>query len=226
MLLRTAVTQRIDWGESGGHNVINVALLCQSQRLFVFVCVWEIWSNPGAWKGHPNLSPMGQPASALKLRQAVIINEETWANGQEMQRYWLGWLPCSKACRLAPAWWPVVSQADVCGGHDVGGGGRQLRCEARPPLAAVCHIPTTGCLRRGRERQVIHSRYLTLNKCVDGDYFQRYFLSLIFFLRFCGTSVFLFTALEIERNGGKRAAGDRRNGVEPRTDARKQTVVW
>lgn len=112
-------------------NVIYVALLCLSPCL----CMWSK-STQGRGKVTQPL-PLAQPASALKLRQAVIINEETWANGQEMQRYWLGRLPCSKLYRLAPAWWPVVSQAAVCGG------GGQPRCETRPPLAAVCHIQTT-----------------------------------------------------------------------------------
>lgn len=91
-------------------NVIYVALLCLS----LCPCMWSK-STQGRGKVTQPL-PLAQPASALKLRQAVIINEETWANGQEMQRYWLGRLPCSKPCRLAPAWWPVVSQAAVCGG--------------------------------------------------------------------------------------------------------------
>lgn len=90
-------------------NVTYVALLCLSLRL----CMWSK-SIQGRGKVTQPL-PLAQPASALKLRQAVIINEETWANGQEMQRYWLGRLPCSEAHGLAPAWWPVVSQAAVCG---------------------------------------------------------------------------------------------------------------
>lgn len=136
--------------------------------VYLSVYVWAIWGNPGAGKGHPSLSPMDQPASALKLRQAVIINEETWANGQEMQRYWLGRSPCSKPCRLAPAWWPVVSQAAVCGGHG-GGGGGQLRCETRPPLAAVCLIPATpegqSAQRGDREQKSVslnRSRYIRM----------------------------------------------------------------
>lgn len=113
-------------------NVIYVALLCLSPRL----CKW---SKSTQRRGKVTQAlPLAQPVSALKLRQAVIINEETWANGQEMQRYWLGWLPCSKLYRLAPAWWPVVSQAAACGV-----GGSQSRCETRPPLAAVCHIQAT-----------------------------------------------------------------------------------
>lgn len=91
-------------------NVIYVTLLCLSPCL----CMWS--QSTQGWGKVTQPLPLAQPASALKLRQAVIINEETWANGQEMQRYWLGRLPCSKPYRLAPAWWPVVSLAAVCGG--------------------------------------------------------------------------------------------------------------
>lgn len=96
-------------------NVICVALLCLSPCL-------SVWSKSSQGRGKVTQPlPLAQPASTLKLRQAVIINEETWANGQEMQRYWLGRLPCSKPYRLAPAWWPVVSQAAVCRGRRWGG---------------------------------------------------------------------------------------------------------
>lgn len=102
-----------------------------------------MWSKSSQGRGKVTQPlPLAQPASTLKLRQAVIINEETWANGQEMQRYWLGRLPCSKPYRLAPAWWPVVSQAAVYRGGEGWRGGRP-RCETRPPLAAVCHIQAT-----------------------------------------------------------------------------------
>ena len=74
-----------------------------------YVSVWS--KSTRGWGKVTQPLPLAQPVSTLKLRQAVIINEETWANGQEMQRYWLGWLPCSKLHRLAPAWWPVVSPA-------------------------------------------------------------------------------------------------------------------
>lgn len=94
-------------------NVIYVSLLCLSSRL----CKWSK-STQGRGKVTQAL-PLAQPASALKLRQAVIINEETWANGQEMQRYWLGWLPCSKPYtgwrQLGGLWFPRLLY--------VGGGG-------------------------------------------------------------------------------------------------------
>lgn len=113
-------------------NVIYIALLCLSPC----PCMWSK-STQGRGKVTQPL-PLAQPASTLKLRQAVIINEETWANGQEMQRYWLGRLPCSKPYRLAPAWWPVVSQAAVCRGGDSQGvkpGHRwQLSVTSRPHL--------------------------------------------------------------------------------------------
>lgn len=110
-------------------NVIYVSLLCLSSRL----CKWSK-STQGRGKVTQAL-PLAQPASALKLRQAVIINEETWANGQEMQRYWLGWLPCSKPYtgwrQLGGLWFPRLLY--------VGGG--QPRCETGPPLAAVTSRP-------------------------------------------------------------------------------------
>lgn len=80
------------------------------------LCMWSKSTQEREKVTQPLL--LAQPASALKLCQVVIINEETWANGQEMQRYWLGWLPCYKPYRLAPAWWPVVSQAAVCRAGD------------------------------------------------------------------------------------------------------------
>ncbi len=138
-------------------NVICVTLLCLSPCL----CMWAKSTQRRGKVTQP--LPLAQPASALKLRQAVIINEETWANGQEMQRYWLGRLPCSKPCRLAPAWWPVVSQAAVCRG------GGQPRCETRPPLAAVCHVQATpeGQSTGDRMRRKKKRRRLTWAGCAN-----------------------------------------------------------
>lgn len=133
-LMEFGVISSPQWGGMARirSNVVYVALLCLSPCL----CM-SSKSTQGQGKVTQPL-PLAQPASALKLRQAVIINEETWANGQEMQRYWLGRLPCSKPYRLAPAWWPVVSQAAVCGGGDSQGvkpGHRwQLSVTSRPHL--------------------------------------------------------------------------------------------
>lgn len=111
-------------------NVIYVSLLCLSSRL----CKWSK-STQGRGKVTQAL-PLAQPASALKLRQAVIINEETWANGQEMQRYWLGWLPCSKPYtgwrQLGGLWFPRLLY--------VGGGTAKVWNRA---TAGSCHIQAT-----------------------------------------------------------------------------------
>lgn len=138
-------------------NVICVALLCLSPCL-------SVWSKSSQGRGKVTQPlPLAQPASALKLRQAVIINEETWANGQEMQRYWLGRLPCSKPYRLAPAWWPVVSQAAVCRGRRRGGSQGvkpghhwQLSVTSRPHLKD--RRPKTGRERKGAEGTQIVTR--------------------------------------------------------------------
>lgn len=146
-------------------NVLYVALLCLSPCL-------RMWSKSIQGRGKVTRPlPLAQPVSTLKLCQAVIINEETWANGQEMQRYWLGRLPCSEAYRLAPAWWPVVSQAAVWGE----GGGGQPRCETRPPPAAVCHIAAVpegqitgdGTMRNGHDAGQQQHMLLQQSSCEE-----------------------------------------------------------
>lgn len=118
---------------------IRSSVICCLVMVCPNACVSDP-SQPRRGERSHRLFPFAQPASTLKLRQAVIIYEETWTNGQEMQRYWLGWLLCTKPYRLAPTWWPVVSQVVVCGAV---GGVTLPRCETRPPLAAVCHIRAT-----------------------------------------------------------------------------------
>lgn len=120
-----------------GSRVPNVAL----SRLRLSPCCCKRSNSAQAWGKVTPALPLALATSSLKLRQAVIINEETWANGQEMQRYWSGWVSHSESRRLAPACWPVVSPVAACGGWRVVVG--QPKVWKRSTAGCLTHLHNT-----------------------------------------------------------------------------------
>lgn len=116
-------------------SVTNVAL----SRLSPCCCKQS--NSAQAWGKVTPALPLALASSSLKLRQAVIINEGTWANGQEMQRYWSGWVSHSESRRLAPACWPVVSLVAACGGWHVVVG--QPKVWKRSTTGCLTHLHST-----------------------------------------------------------------------------------